>query len=124
MTIYTVNCAYDAPYGNTVTVEAASVAEACRLAIEKADAESCWNPFDPGQTYVDAIAEGEEACAFDGEQVKVPMDYRAALVHPDVEQLVKALTLCKEVIERRHMIRFDSAKREAEAALRAIGASD
>ena len=46
MTRYAIDLLYDVAYAATVTVEAHSVEEACRLAIEKADDAAAWESTD------------------------------------------------------------------------------
>ena len=57
---FTVACGFNDHNANTVTVLATSPEEACQLAIEKANDEDGWKRTDhAGDTYVDAIAEGD-----------------------------------------------------------------
>ena len=62
MTHYTVCCGYASHYHNTVTVEADSLDEALEKAIEQAGDDPHWKPTDDcGPTFVEALAEGEDA---------------------------------------------------------------
>lgn len=63
MQTYTIQCGYNAAYANVVTVTAETLKEACDAAIEQANDDSCWKALDHvGDTYIDAIAEGEVDC--------------------------------------------------------------
>ena len=56
---YTVQCGYAAYHDSVRTVEASSIEEACRLAIEEANQDSAWKSVDHvGDTFIDALAEG------------------------------------------------------------------
>jgi hypothetical protein len=60
MPIYTVQCGYAAYWANTQIVEAESPEEACEKAIEAANGDPVWRSVDDvGDTFVDAIREGE-----------------------------------------------------------------
>ena len=62
MTHYTVCCGYASDYHYTVTVEADSFDEALEKAIELAGDDPHWKSVDQaGQTFVEALAEGEDA---------------------------------------------------------------
>ena len=62
MTYFTVCCGYASHYHNTVTVEADTLDEALEKAIEQAGDDPHWKPTDDcGPTFVDALAEGEDA---------------------------------------------------------------
>ena len=62
MTYYTVCCGYASHYRNTVTVEADTLDEALEKAIEQAGDDPHWKSVDQAsQTFVDAVAEGEDA---------------------------------------------------------------
>jgi hypothetical protein len=59
---WTVQCGFAAYYANTVTVEADMLAEALEKAIVKANESDGWKPLDDcGPTFVDAVAEGDDA---------------------------------------------------------------
>lgn len=59
---WTVQCGFAAYYANTVTVEADTLAEALERAIVTANESDGWKPFDDcGPTFVDAVAEGDDA---------------------------------------------------------------
>lgn len=63
---YTIQCGYNQGYGNTVTVEAETIEEACRKAIEQANDESSWRSYDGvGETYIERVVEGEHQSAWD-----------------------------------------------------------
>ena len=62
MTYFTVCCGYASHYHNTVTVEADTLDEALEKAIEQAGDDPHWKSVDQAsQTFVDAVAEGEDA---------------------------------------------------------------
>ena len=71
MSHFTVQCAYAAYYSNTVTVEAETLAEALEKAIGEANRSPAWSSSDySGRTFVDAVAEGEEADLWNDERVR------------------------------------------------------
>ena len=73
MTLYTVCCGYASRYHNTVTVEADTLDEALEKAIEQAGDDPHWKSADYcGSTFVDAIAEGEEADPWGDIAIPVP----------------------------------------------------
>ena len=73
MTHYTVCCGYASHYHNTVTVEADTLDEALEKAIEQAGDDPHWKSADYcGSTFVDAIAEGEEADPWGDTAIPVP----------------------------------------------------
>ena len=73
MNHYTVCCGYASHYHNTVTVEADSLDEALEKAIEQAGDDPHWKSADYcGSTFVDAIAEGEEADPWGDTAIPVP----------------------------------------------------
>lgn len=82
MTKYTVQCGFCDYNANTVTVEADSIEEACHKAIVEANDDPVWKRLDHvGDTYVDAICEGEgdpwgEGTA--GSAIPVPPRYTEA----------------------------------------------
>ena len=77
MTRYTVQCGYAAYYANTVTVEAESLDAALATAIEQANDDACWKALDHcGETFVDAVAEGEGADPWDRFQSAIPIPDR------------------------------------------------
>jgi hypothetical protein len=58
---WTVQCGYAAYYSNVVIVEAETIDEALTLAVETANDSSAWKSIDHcGDTFIDAIAEGED----------------------------------------------------------------
>ena len=60
--LFTVQCGFASYFSNTVVVEAADVDAACRLAVEIANQSDGWKAIDHcGPTFVDAVAEGEDA---------------------------------------------------------------
>lgn len=80
MTHFTVQCAYAAYHSNTVTVEAETLAEALDKAIEEANQSSAWSPSDnSGETFVEAVAEGEDVNLWTDERVRpLPVPSRFA----------------------------------------------
>ena len=62
MTYFSVCCGYASHYHNIVTVDADSLDEALEKAIEQASDDPHWKSVDQAsQTYVEALAEGEDA---------------------------------------------------------------
>ncbi len=73
MTHYTVCCGYASHYHNTVTVEADTLDEALEKAIEQAGDDPHWKSVDQAsQTFVEALAEGEEADPWGDTAIPVP----------------------------------------------------
>ena len=73
MTHYTVCCCFASHYHNTVTVEAGTLDEALENAIEQASDDSYWKPSgDCGPTFVEALAEGEDADPWGDTAIPVP----------------------------------------------------
>ena len=73
MTHYTVCCGYASHYHNTVTIEADSLDEALEKAIEQAGDDPHWKSVDQAsQTFVDAIAEGEDADPWGDTALPIP----------------------------------------------------
>ena len=73
MTYFTVCCGYASHYHNTVTVEADTLDEALEKAIEQASDDPHWKSVDQAsQTFVDAVAEGEEADPWSGTAIPIP----------------------------------------------------
>ena len=73
MTHYTVCCGYASHYHNAVTVEADTLDEALEKAIEQAGDDPHWKSADYcGSTFVDAIAEGEDADPCGDTAIPVP----------------------------------------------------
>ena len=71
MTHFTVQCAYAAYYSNTVTVEADTLADALEKAVSTANESSAWSSSDYcGNTYVEALAEGEDVDLWNDERVR------------------------------------------------------
>lgn len=71
MTHFTVQLAYAAYYSHTVTVEADSLLEALALAITTANEQSSWSSSDYcGNTFVEAVAEGEDVDLWMDERVR------------------------------------------------------
>ena len=59
---FTAQCGYHAHYATTVHVEAPDLETACVLAVEAANSTELWTTTDHcGDTFVDAIAEGDHA---------------------------------------------------------------
>lgn len=59
---FTVQCVCAAWLSNTTTVQASDIEDACRRAIEAANQDSAWRSTGAcGPTFVDAVAEGEDA---------------------------------------------------------------
>lgn len=74
MPLYTVQCGYNAAYGITVTVEAATPERACAAAIERANDNSAWRAHDDvGDTYIDAIGAGDADHWTDGFRSALPI---------------------------------------------------
>ena len=70
---FTVCCGYASHYHNTVTVEAGTLDEALENAIEQASDDSYWKPSDDcGPTFVEALAEGEDADPWGDTAIPVP----------------------------------------------------
>ena len=73
MTHYTVCCGYASHYHNTVTIEADTLDEALEKAIEQAGDDPHWKSVDQAsQTFVDAVAEGEDADPWGDTTIPVP----------------------------------------------------
>ena len=73
MTHYTVCCGYASHYHNTVTVEADTLDEALEKAIEQAGDDPHWKSVDQAsQTFVEALAEGEDADPWGDTALPVP----------------------------------------------------
>lgn len=77
---WTVQCSFASYDANVVTVEAANPDEACARAIELANESDGWKSLDHcGDTFVDALAEGEDADPWAGgftSAVPVPATFR------------------------------------------------
>ena len=70
---YIVCCGYASHYHNTVTVEADTLDEALEKAIEQAGDDPHWKSVDQAsQTFVDAVAEGEDADPWGDTAIPVP----------------------------------------------------
>ena len=70
---YIVCCGYASHYHNTVTVEADTLDEALEKAIEQAGDDPHWKSVDQAsQTFVDAVAEGEDADPWGDTTIPVP----------------------------------------------------
>ena len=73
MTHYTVCCGYASHYHNTVTLEADTLDAALEKAIEQAGDDPHWKSADYcGPTFVDAIAEGEDADPWGDTAISIP----------------------------------------------------
>ena len=73
MTLYTVCCGYASHYHNTVTVEADTLDEALEKAIEQAGDDPHWKSADYcGPTFVEALAEGEDADPWGDTAIPIP----------------------------------------------------
>ena len=71
MKTFTVQCAYARYCSNTVTVEADTLAEALANAIKIANHSSTWSASnDCGDTFIEAVAEGEDVDLWDDERVR------------------------------------------------------
>jgi hypothetical protein len=71
MTHFTVQCAYAAYYSKTVTVEADTLADALVKSVSTANESSTWSSSDYcGNTYVEAVAEGEDVDLWNDERVR------------------------------------------------------
>jgi hypothetical protein len=125
MPIYTIQCGFADYNGNTVVVEAETVEEACRKAIEEANDSSAWKRLDDcGGTYVDAIVEGESDSAWAGPQVPVPVGFRdvdnhLSVVERHADKLYAALRAYYLICSREDSIPA-ALDREAKAILDAI----
>ena len=73
MTHYTVCCGYASHYHNTVTIEADTLDAALEKAIEQAGDNPHWKSVDQAsQTFVEALAEGEDADPWGDTALPVP----------------------------------------------------
>ena len=85
MKTYTVQCGYAAYWANTVTVSADSFEEALTAAIVKANDDAAWRSIDHcGDTFIDAVAEGEDADPWGSDTLSVPDAYTEAALHVPV----------------------------------------
>jgi len=85
MPTYTVQCGYAAYWANTQIVEAENPEEACEKAIEAANSDSAWRSLDDvGDTFVDAICEGE-GDPWDG-PLAVPEKFSERALHARTSQ--------------------------------------
>ena len=78
MTWYQIDLLYDVAYGANVTVEADNATDACRRAIDKADAMEAWKNTDhASDSYVDEIVASEHPNPADRDctLVPIPEDY-------------------------------------------------
>ena len=77
MTRYTVQAGYAVYVYATVSVEADSIEDACRAAIQEADATERWKASDHvGDAFVAAIGEGADACPWSGPVSALPVPDR------------------------------------------------
>ena len=89
MSAYTVQAGFAVYCYATVTVEANSIEDACRAAIEEASADERWKASDHvGNAFIAAIGEGADACPWSGpvSALPVPDDFqrtRRAAAHHD-----------------------------------------
>ena len=73
MTHYTVYCGYASRYRNTVTVEADTLDEVLEKPIEQAGDDPHWKASDDcGPTFVEVLAEGEDADPWGDTPIPVP----------------------------------------------------
>lgn len=76
MTSYTVQCGYAGYYAQTVTVEAETPEAACEAAILRANDRDSWKNLDHcGDTFVDALTEGENTDPWGPESLPVPFAF-------------------------------------------------
>lgn len=74
MTWYTVQAGYAAYHYAIVSVEAGSIEDACRAAIEQADAAESWKSSDHvGDVFVAAVCEGTDAMPWSGPVSTLPV---------------------------------------------------
>ena len=74
---FTVRCGFASYHCATVSVEANSIEEACRAAIEQADAGERWQSSDHiGDAFVAAVAEGADAMPRSGPVSTLPVPAR------------------------------------------------
>ena len=74
MSAYTVQAGFAVYCYATVTVEADSIEDACRAAIEEADAGERWKASDHvGNAFIAAIGEGADACPWSGPVSALPV---------------------------------------------------
>lgn len=93
---YTVQCGFADYYANTVTVEAKTFEQACELAMQEAGNDSDWKAVcHAGDTFIDAIGEGDSAWPEPGEdksKFKTPEAYsEGALWHESSRLLIQQL---------------------------------
>ena len=73
---FTVQCGYHAHYATTVHVDADDHETACALAVEAANDTELWKATDHcGDTFVDAIAEGDHAHPWGPDALPVPAQF-------------------------------------------------
>lgn len=73
---FTAQCGYYAHWHITVDVEADDLESACAALIQKANQRDAWRSGDHvTDTYVDAIAEGEDACPWGPDALPVPLRF-------------------------------------------------
>ena len=73
---FTAQCGYHAHYATTVHVEAPDLETACVLAVEAANSTELWTTTDHcGDTFVDAIAEGDHAHPWGPGALPVPAGF-------------------------------------------------
>ena len=73
---WTIQCGYAAYHANTVCVEAETLEEACKKAIEEANQDPNWKSIDHcSDTFVDALNEGEWSEPWDG-GIEVPTEFK------------------------------------------------
>lgn len=88
---WTVQCSFASYDVNVVTVEAATPEEACARAVELANQSDGWKSLDHcGDTFVDALAEGEDVDPWADFVSAVPVP--AGFKERDDEELRAALT--------------------------------
>ena len=73
---YTAQCGYYAHWHITVDVEADDLESACAAAIAEANQRDAWRSGDDvTETYVDAIAEGDDTCPWGPDALPVPLRF-------------------------------------------------
>lgn len=118
---WTIQCGYPAYYANTVCVEAETLEEACKKAIEEANQDPNWKSVSYcGDTFIDAINEGEwsEPWQNGRSATEIPADFQENAKILALEARVKELS---DVEAWRNHWRERAQK--AEAALAGLSAN-
>lgn len=77
MKTWTMQCSYRTYFDNSVIVEAETLEEALQKAIEEANNDPDWKSSDyAGQTFVEAVAEGDNVDPWKGYQSAIPVPER------------------------------------------------